>query len=324
MNTALTSEEATGPVLLDAAELLSDRDLSARFARSAHRILADLVRSGAALGWVEPPSEEEVADLLDHVLAAARAGDGALRTAWFDGRPAGLGYWLRYARPTHRPHADLEKLAVDPAFQGRGVGRALTAALVADARRAGIEVLTLDARGDNTPALALYRSLGFTEYGRLPGFVAVGERRHDKVFCKVDLRPTVPPMTERRAILSGSVFEERIGYARAVVDGDWVHVSGTTGFDYAAMTISDDVVEQAEQCLRNIGAALGEAGCGFRDVVRVRYLLPEREDFEPCWPLLRRAFGEVRPAATMMVCGLADPRMRIEIEVYARRPDAGA
>ncbi|MER8005978.1 MULTISPECIES: GNAT family N-acetyltransferase [unclassified Streptomyces] len=126
-------------------------------------------------------------------------------------------------------------------------------------------------------------------------------------------------MTNRRAILSGSSFEERIGYARAVVDGEWVHVSGTTGFDYAAMTISEDVVEQAEQCLRNIQDALAQAGCGLEDVVRVRYLLPGREDFEPCWPVLRRAFGEVRPAATMMVCGLADPRMRIEIEVYARR-----
>jgi enamine deaminase RidA (YjgF/YER057c/UK114 family) len=126
-------------------------------------------------------------------------------------------------------------------------------------------------------------------------------------------------MTERRAILSGSTFEEQIGDARAVVDGDWVHVSGTTGFDYATMTISDDVVEQAEQCLRNIGAALAEGGCTFADVVRVRYLLPDRADFEPCWPILRRHFGEVRPAATMLVCGLSDPRMKIEIEVYARR-----
>ena len=128
-------------------------------------------------------------------------------------------------------------------------------------------------------------------------------------------------MRERRAIFSGSAFEEQIGYARAVVDGDWVHVSGTTGFDYRSMTISDDVVAQAEQCLVNVGAALAEAGCGFADVVRVRYLLPDREDFEPCWPVLRRTFGAVRPAATMMVCGLADPRMKIEIEVYARRPD---
>ncbi|MFB6709957.1 RidA family protein [Streptomyces sp. NPDC056333] len=126
-------------------------------------------------------------------------------------------------------------------------------------------------------------------------------------------------MRERRAILSGSTFEEQIGYARAVVDGDWVHVSGTTGFDYATMTISDDVVDQAEQCLRNIEAALVEAQCAFGDVVRVRYLLPDREDFERCWPVLRRRFGEVRPAATMLMCGLSDPRMKIEIEVYARR-----
>jgi enamine deaminase RidA (YjgF/YER057c/UK114 family) len=123
----------------------------------------------------------------------------------------------------------------------------------------------------------------------------------------------------RRAILSGSTFEEQIGYARAVVDGDWVHVSGTTGYDYATMTFSDDVVEQAVQCLRNIESALTEAGCTFADVVRVRYLLPDRADFEPCWPVLRRCFGEVRPAATMMVCGLADERMKIEIEVCARR-----
>ena len=96
-------------------------------------------------------------------------------------------------------------------------------------------------------------------------------------------------------------------------------MSGTTGFDYATMTISDDVVEQAEQCVRNIGAALAAADCTFADVVRVRYLLPDREDFEPCWPVLRRTFGEVRPAATMMMCGLSDPRMKIEIEVSARR-----
>ncbi|MFJ4667428.1 RidA family protein [Kitasatospora purpeofusca] len=129
-------------------------------------------------------------------------------------------------------------------------------------------------------------------------------------------------MTERRTVLSGSTFEEQIGYARAVVVGDHVHVSGTTGYDYTTMTIADDVVEQAEQCLRNIGAALDEAGCTFADVVRVRYLLPRREDFEPCWPVLRRTFGGVRPAATMLVTGLADERMRIEIEVDAYRARA--
>jgi enamine deaminase RidA (YjgF/YER057c/UK114 family) len=127
-------------------------------------------------------------------------------------------------------------------------------------------------------------------------------------------------MTGRRAILSGSTFEAQIGYARAVVDGDWVHVSGTTGFDYTAMTISDDVLEQTEQCVRNIEAALTGAGSSFADVVRVRYFLPNRADFEPCWPILRRVFGEVQPAGTVLICGLADPRMKIEIEVSARRP----
>jgi enamine deaminase RidA (YjgF/YER057c/UK114 family) len=130
-------------------------------------------------------------------------------------------------------------------------------------------------------------------------------------------------VSERRAILSGSTFEEQIGYARAVVDGDWVHVSGTTGYDYRSMTISDDVVEQAAQSIRNIEEALAQAGCTLADVVRVRYLLPDRADFEPCWPVLRATFGAIRPAATMLVCGLADERMKIEIEVYARRDTGG-
>ncbi|GGT04284.1 GNAT family N-acetyltransferase [Streptomyces chromofuscus] len=188
MNPARTSSAPTEPAILAAKDLTSDPQLESRFAESAHEILADLVSGGAALGWVEPPSRNEVASLLGDVLAAARSGDAALRAAYLDGRLVGMGYWLRYARPTHRPHADLEKIAVDAATHGRGVGRALTAALIADAREAGIEVLTLDARGDNTRALHLYRSLGFTEYGRLPDFVAVGERRYDKVFSMLDLR----------------------------------------------------------------------------------------------------------------------------------------
>jgi enamine deaminase RidA (YjgF/YER057c/UK114 family) len=123
----------------------------------------------------------------------------------------------------------------------------------------------------------------------------------------------------RQLISSGSSFESVIGYSRAVADGDWIFVSGTTGFDYKTMTISEDVVEQARQCLRNIDAALAEAGASAADIVRVRYILPRVEDFEPCWPVLRGYFGEIRPAATMIAAGLTDGRMKIEIEVTARK-----
>src|SRR5262252_6238777 len=116
----------------------------------------------------------------------------------------------------------------------------------------------------------------------------------------------------RRLISSGSTFERDIGYSRAVVDGEWVFVSGTTGFDYATMTISDDIAEQTEQCLRNIVAALEQAGFGLRDVVRANYVVPKGEDFPKCWPVLRKYFGDVRPAAMMISAGLADPRMQIE------------
>jgi enamine deaminase RidA (YjgF/YER057c/UK114 family) len=123
----------------------------------------------------------------------------------------------------------------------------------------------------------------------------------------------------RKLISSGSTFESLIGYSRAVVDGDWIFVSGTTGFDYSTMTISESVVEQAAQCLRNIDYALSEAGGSRTDVVRVHYILPNTADFEPCWPALREYFGEIRPAATMICAGLSDPRMKIEIEVTARK-----
>jgi len=123
----------------------------------------------------------------------------------------------------------------------------------------------------------------------------------------------------RRLISSGSSFEHDIGYSRAVVDGEWIFVSGTTGFDYARMTISDDVGAQAEQCLKNIAAALGEADSCLADVVRVTYVLPNAQDFPACWPVLRQYFGEIRPAAMMISAGLADPRMKIEIEVTARK-----
>ena len=123
----------------------------------------------------------------------------------------------------------------------------------------------------------------------------------------------------RQLISSGSRFEEEMAYSRAVVDGEWVFVSGTTGFDYTAMTIADDLVAQAEQCFRNIESALTSAGAAWADVVRVNYVLPAGNDFSQCWPVMRKYLGSVRPAAMMIQAGLADPRMRIEIEVTARR-----
>ena len=125
----------------------------------------------------------------------------------------------------------------------------------------------------------------------------------------------------RQLISSGSPFEQQIGYSRAVVAGDWIFVSGTTGFDYSNMTIAEDVVAQARQCFKNIDAALQQAGASLQDVVRVNYVLPNAADFEPCWPVLREYFGEVRPAAMMISAGLLDARMKIEIEVTAlKRP----
>lgn len=123
----------------------------------------------------------------------------------------------------------------------------------------------------------------------------------------------------RRLISSGSTFEQEIGYSRAVVDGDWIFVSGTTGFDYSTMALREGVLAQCEQCLQNIEEALAKAGASLRDVVRVHYILPDAAEFAPCWPVLRKYFGEIRPAATMICAGLIDPTVRIEIEVTARK-----
>ena len=123
----------------------------------------------------------------------------------------------------------------------------------------------------------------------------------------------------RKFISSGSTFEELIGYSRAVVDGKWIFVSGTTGFDYKTMSISDDLLEQTEQCLKNIEATLHQANATLKDVVQVLYILPNASEFEHCWPALRRCFGDVRPAATMISADLADPRIKIEIQVTARK-----
>ncbi|KQP49706.1 RidA family protein [Pseudorhodoferax sp. Leaf274] len=126
-------------------------------------------------------------------------------------------------------------------------------------------------------------------------------------------------MSNRIRISSGSTFEEQMAYSRAVVDGEWVFVSGTTGFDYGTMAIEDGIVAQADQCFRNIAAALAQAGSSLADVVRVTYVLPDASLFPQCWPVMREHLGEVKPAAMMISAGLADPRMKIEIEVTARK-----
>ena len=127
-------------------------------------------------------------------------------------------------------------------------------------------------------------------------------------------------MSERQLISSGSTFEKTMGYSRAVVDGEWIFVSGTTGYDYAKMQIEDDVIAQARQTFRNIEAALAKAGATLKDVVRVHYYLTHREDFTLLAPVFGEFLGDVRPAATAVVCGLVDAAMKIEIEVTARRP----
>ena len=125
-----------------------------------------------------------------------------------------------------------------------------------------------------------------------------------------------------KKISSGSEFEEKIGYSRAVVDGQYVFVSGTTGYNYSTMTISEDVVDQAEQCFKNIEWALIEAGSKLNNIVRIRYIFTDRQDFEPCWPIFQKYLNQARPAATMFIAQLYDEKMKLEIEVTARISDS--
>jgi len=124
---------------------------------------------------------------------------------------------------------------------------------------------------------------------------------------------------ETNRVFSGSTFESDMSYSRAVIDDTYIHISGTTGFNYDDMTLPESVVEQAEQCFKNIQKALEEAGSTLQDIVRVRYIFPEREDFQKCWPIFKKYLGNIKPAATMIVAGLFDERMKVEIEVTAKR-----
>jgi enamine deaminase RidA (YjgF/YER057c/UK114 family) len=126
-------------------------------------------------------------------------------------------------------------------------------------------------------------------------------------------------LADRRLISSGSSFEQVAGYSRVVVDGDWIFVSGTTGYDYSSMTIAPDLETQTRQVFRNLQQALAGAGATLADVVRVHYYLTAQGQFEKVAPLFGEYFGDIRPAATAIICGLVDPAMKIEIEVTARR-----
>lgn len=126
----------------------------------------------------------------------------------------------------------------------------------------------------------------------------------------------------RKLISTGSPFEQTAGYSRAVVQGDWCFVAGTTGYDYATMTMPDSVEAQARNCLATIRKALEEASFALEDVVRAHYYVTDRTFVPLVYPILGEHFGDIRPAATMIICGLAEPEMKIEIEVTALRRGA--
>lgn len=128
----------------------------------------------------------------------------------------------------------------------------------------------------------------------------------------------------RRLISTGSPFERTAGYSRAVAQGDWCFVSGTTGYDYATMAMPESVEDQTRNALATIASALAEAGFSMADVVRARYHVTEREHVARVFPILGEAFGDIRPAATMTICQLNEPEMKIEIEVTACRGTHGA
>lgn len=169
---------------------LGPQDIDTGLVQSAASLLRTLVTEGAALGWVDAPPVTEIEDLLGEITGDTVKGNAALVGAQSDGHLIGMAYWRRYARPTHRPHADIEKVAVDPAWQGHGIGRSMMNEVVAAAVESDVEVLTLDLRGDNTRAAALYESLGFRRYGRIERFVAVGDARYDMLCYALDLRQT--------------------------------------------------------------------------------------------------------------------------------------
>jgi enamine deaminase RidA (YjgF/YER057c/UK114 family)/predicted N-acetyltransferase YhbS len=202
----------------------------------------------------------------------------------------------------------LQHLFVPPSLQEKGIGKALWVH-AKNAATAG--EFTVNA---STNAVPFYAKLGFINVGQV-------QQSNGIIFQAMKLNSKNNSMS-RQLISSGSTFEAQMGYSRGVVVEPWVFVSGTTGFDYSNMTISEDVVQQTEQCFLNIQAALVRANSSLKEVVRVTYILPVVADFEKCWPVLQKYFGDVRPAATMISAGVADARIKIEIEVTAMKGSA--
>jgi enamine deaminase RidA (YjgF/YER057c/UK114 family)/GNAT superfamily N-acetyltransferase len=209
----------------------------------------------------------------------------------------------------------LQHLFVANAKQGQGLGKALW-------QKANEAALANGSDGEfsvnaSLNAVPVYESFGFICSGAV-------QHANGVIFqpMKLSLSKQKNPLMTRQLISSGSTFEAQIGYSRAVVVEPWVFVSGTTGFDYSNMTISDDVVQQTEQCFLNIQSALVRANSSLKEVVRVTYILPVAADFEKCWPVLQRYLADVRPAATMISAGVTDARIKIEIEVTAMKGSA--
>jgi enamine deaminase RidA (YjgF/YER057c/UK114 family)/GNAT superfamily N-acetyltransferase len=202
----------------------------------------------------------------------------------------------------------LQHLFVVPNLHGKGIGLALWQHAK---NLANVDSFTVNA---SINAVPFYAKVGFLNVGAI-------QQSNGIIFQAMKLNLEKQVMS-RQLISSGSTFEAQMGYSRAVVVEPWVFVSGTTGFDYSNMTISDDVVQQTEQCFLNIQAALVRAQSNLDEVVRVTYILPVAADFEKCWPVLKKYFGDVRPAATMISAGVADARIKIEIEVTAMKGSA--